>query len=205
MNPRSPPTRPHIGIYSPHFSTNADWGEDDAWDSTSDSEEPRLSTLTSSWARPVLPQSSTLPKKIPRPASNSSSSTLAFSYTHVSPPNPSSYPPKSDAVAPAEGPKNGWTIVRKASSREDGEPAIPEGKVVDSRRDVDVDVEGDMVVGELEPEMNVADGTSKMKYKSSPGSVRQDVESIVIGTHSFPFSLKSRVSHQAVPLSAQIH
>jgi len=188
MNPRSPPARPHIGIHLAHFSTANEWGEDDAWDSTSDSESPRQSTLNSSWSRPSV---SSAPKKVQR-TSSSSSSTLAFSYTHLNAPNPSSYPPKPELTA-TETPKNGWTIVRTSHSKKGSESKINLKTDTGFEQDGasrDVDVEGDMILGDLEAEMNATDMNastasyaSHSKAKNSEGAIRQDIDDIVNGIY----------------------
>ncbi|KAK0485735.1 rab-GTPase-TBC domain-containing protein [Armillaria novae-zelandiae] len=150
MTARSPPARPHIGIHPTSHFSSLDWGEDDAWDSASDSESPKQSTLSLAGSR------KTAPRAVPKPAynkSDSSSSTLAFSYTHVNAPNSSSYPPRTEEPA---APKTGWTIVRKSpsdkaiekyhsSSQDDSYDNItsPEGQG-------DTDGESDMILGELE-------------------------------------------------------
>ncbi|KIM45301.1 hypothetical protein M413DRAFT_441983 [Hebeloma cylindrosporum] len=191
MNPRSPPARPHIGFHLSSFSTNTEWAEDDAWDSTSDSESPRHSTLTTSWNRPPASSSITAPKKVPRASSNSSSSTLAFSYTHVH--APSSYPPKNEDPTSAEAPKNGWTIVRTSHNRQGSESrqdSKTDGKNSQSdtygNHSADADVEGDMILGDLEPEMGTTDGSASggapaphSKAKHNLGSVRNDIDDIV--------------------------
>ncbi|KAH9485567.1 GTPase-activating protein gyp1 [Psilocybe cubensis] len=189
MNPRSPPARPHIGIHSSHFSKNADWGEDDAWDSTSDSESPRQSTLNSSWNRPPAASSTTAPKMVPRTSSNSSSSTLAFSYTHLQ--APSSYPPKSDNSLAEAAPKNGWTMIRTSHGGKDGEgQSTQRAQTKDGEYDRystgsgDLDVEGDMILGDLEPEANATDTNDaqiplQSKPKHNYGSIRLDIDDIV--------------------------
>lgn len=191
MNPRSPPARPHIGIHLSHFSTTAtnEWGEDDAWDSTSDSESPRQSTLTSSWNRSSI---SSAPKKVPRTPSSPSSSNLAFSYTHVNAPNPSSYPPKPDLMAP-QAPKNGWTIVRTSHNKNDSESIINQRTDTGFEQDgdsKDVDVEGDMILGDLEAEMSATDTdasiaslTSNSKPRYNERAIRQDIGDIVNGIY----------------------
>ncbi|PPR07708.1 hypothetical protein CVT26_003731 [Gymnopilus dilepis] len=187
MNPRSPPARPHIGLHVSSFNANADWGEDDAWDSASDSESPRHSTLNSSWARPSASSSTTAPKDVARLSKNASSSTLASSYTHLH--APSSYPPKTDPAS-SEAPRNGWTMIRTSPSRKGSQTKLDERS---ERRDiegdsgsVDVDVEGDMILGDLDPDANEDDPSgpsvstnthSKGKHLSS--SIRNDVDDIV--------------------------
>jgi hypothetical protein len=190
MNPRSPPARPHIGIHLSHFSAKPtnEWGEDDPWDSTSDSESPRQSTLTSSWNRSSI---SSAPTKVPRTPSSPSSSHLAFSYTHVNAPNPSSYPPKPESMA-SQAPKNGWTIVRTSHNKKDGESNINQRTDNGFEQDGDsrdVDVEGDMILGDLEAEMNATDTdasiaslTSNSKPRhNNERAIRQDIGDIVNG------------------------
>ncbi|KAJ6625885.1 rab-GTPase-TBC domain-containing protein [Mycena sp. CBHHK59/15] len=117
----------------------------------------------------------TAPKPVPRPANNASSSTLAFSYTHVSAPNPSSYPPREVLK------QNGWTIVKTKS----GSPPPPHGSdSVPDNDDArgDADVEGDMILGDLEPEaMEPMDIIPPLNHKpkSDQGLVREDVEDIL--------------------------
>src|ERR1700733_9449426 len=146
MKARSPPARPHIGIFpSSKFGVppSGEWGEDDAWDSASDSESPRQSSISRSWNHPSPPTSTTAPKPVPRPANKSSSSTLAFSYTHVTAPNPSSYPREETLSAP----KTGWTLIKKAEEkvRVDAADSMESGSfVVDDSEEGpgDADVEG---------------------------------------------------------------
>ena len=197
MNPRPPPARPHIGFHLSSFQT-ADWAEDDVWDSTSDSESPRQSTLHNSWGN-RRPPSVTAPKAVPnRTASNSSSSTLAFSYTHLQAPNPGSYPPQREVGDP-NSPKNGWTIVRTVRDRnnDDVPPNIEPGEKIPALEpDLiagDIEVEGDMILGDLEPEMAVSDAQMpivslqpQLKYNTGADSIRSDIDDIVGGSSSFP-------------------
>ncbi|KAG6920259.1 hypothetical protein DXG01_005028 [Tephrocybe rancida] len=179
MAARSPPARPHIGIRpSNHFVAPrgaGDWGEDDAWDSGSDSESPRQSSLTKSWNR-----SPSAPRPVPRASSNSSSSTLAFSYTHVSAPNPSSY--RENA---AMEPKGGWTMVKTTSGRKHGnnDDVPAEDSFDQTEGQGDADVEGDMILGDLEAEasQDPASSTSSphAKAKHGQGLIREDVDDIV--------------------------
>lgn len=181
---RSPPARPHIGINPSHFSTRsstADWGEDDAWDSTSDSESPRQSTLAHPW-RPPASTSSTAPKPVLKPAHKSSTSTLASSYTHLNAPNPSSYPPRPEEI---KGPQNGWTIVTKSHDHRRSESVdrnrLPKSE--DSESQGDVDVEGDMILGEfdLESVQDLPSSLSHSKPKKDRGRIREDIDDIVNG------------------------
>ena len=182
MAARPPPARPHIGIH-PSFNANAstDWAEDDVWDSASDSESPRHSTIAHSWRytpgtpsrrQPTFP---TPPKPVPKPPTNSSSSTLAQSYTHLNPPSPSSYPPKPELGQPASA-KGGWTMVRKSSTSQNSTDGTAL-KYSDLQRDVDVD--GDMVVGDFDPEI-VESGTAS-KIRQERGLVKSDAEEIMNG------------------------
>ncbi|KAJ7072071.1 rab-GTPase-TBC domain-containing protein [Mycena amicta] len=152
------PARPHIAIHPSTYSAKSDW--EDAWDSASDSDEEA----------PKASSSRVQPRQVPRPNASSSptsdggsSSTLAFSFTHIS--NPSSYPPK-----------NGWTIVKT-------KPGSPQ-PLEDSREEVngDVDVEGDMILGDLEPDtmepMEIIPPTPS-KSKANQGIIRDDIQDIV--------------------------
>ncbi|KAG6335575.1 hypothetical protein ID866_3515 [Astraeus odoratus] len=199
MTARPPPTRPHIALYSSFDArANADWGEDDVWDSASDSESPRQSTIAHSW-RPTTvqakPQSSpsTAPKPVPRASSNSSSSTLALSYTHVNAPSPSSYPPKTESLGQSS--KGGWTMVRKPSVSQgstDGKLLVSYGGVHD-----DADLDSDMVVGDLEPEIDPVVGT---KARLPQGSMKADAEGVVNGTNMTSFSPRlSKHSVRSLP------
>ncbi|KAG1808354.1 rab-GTPase-TBC domain-containing protein [Suillus variegatus] len=181
MAAKPPPARPHIGLHSSfNARSNAEWGEDDVWDSGSDSESPRQSTISNSWRLPPSPSSyrrqsspMTAPKPVPRPPSNSSSSNVSFSYTHLSAPSPGSYPSNAaDTTQPAKG---GWTMVRKSGTSQDALCAkLP--KDIDPNGDVDVD--SDMVVGDFEPEMEQAAGTG-IKVKPDQGSIKSDVIEIM--------------------------
>ncbi|KAI0305729.1 rab-GTPase-TBC domain-containing protein [Multifurca ochricompacta] len=152
MAARPPPTRPHINLNpSSHFSypTN-EWGEDDAWDSASDSES--ASNSQSAWGRslqttPSRPSgAASAPKPVPRRSQNSSSSTLAFSYTHVSAPSPGSYPSHTDLIPPT---KNGWTIVQKTNG--DGSLGVDD-KTESHEVEPDHEGDNDMVFEDLESE-----------------------------------------------------
>lgn len=183
MKARSPPARPHIGIFpSNKFGVppSGEWGEDDAWDSASDSESPRQSSISRSWNHPSPPTSTTAPKPVPRPARESSSSTLAFSYTHVTAPNPSSYP-REETLS---GPKAGWTLIKKAEEdiRVDAADSIESGSFVvdDSEGPGDVDVEGDMIITDME---SLRENTTltRSTLKGNPNFIREDVDEIIHG------------------------
>ncbi|KAJ7772670.1 rab-GTPase-TBC domain-containing protein [Mycena maculata] len=161
MSVRPPPARPHIAVHPSTYNSRADWAEDDAWDSTSDNEDEP----------PKASSSRVPPQKVPsRPTQHSSSSTLAFSYTHVDAPNPSSYPPRDIP------PKNGWTIVKTkpgASPPPEDNPDEPSA---------DADIEADMILGDLEPDaMEAMDIIPPLnsKPKANRGVIREDVEAIV--------------------------
>ncbi|KAJ7646997.1 rab-GTPase-TBC domain-containing protein, partial [Roridomyces roridus] len=172
MSVRPPPARPHIAVNpSTYGSSRLDWAEDDAWDSTSDNEDEA----------PKPSSSRVPPQKVPpRPAQpHSSSSTLAFSYTHVDAPNPSSYPPRDGISTP----QNGWTIV-KTKPRGTSPPSAEDVRSESSGTGggVDADVEGDMMIlGDLEPDaMEPMDIIPPSKPKSdSRGVVRDDVDAVI--------------------------
>ncbi|KAF8650415.1 hypothetical protein AX16_005221 [Volvariella volvacea WC 439] len=189
MTARPPPARPHIALNpSSHFShTNTDWGEDDVWDSTSDSESPRQSTL-STWSRNSV--SAHHPRGSVRP-DNSSSSTLSSSYTHLNAPNPSSYPPRSHATEDLPS-RNGWTIVKKAPERsrdehsEGTKQSDNEDSIISVEGHGDVDVEADMILGDLEPEAQITDHDLQPGSPPHPSyikhtypTIREDVDDIV--------------------------
>jgi hypothetical protein len=167
MTTRTPPTRPinHIRMPQTHFLSRsmAEWGEDDAWDSASDEES----------VNPNTSKPSTAPKPVPKPALNTSSSTLESSFTYLSSPNPSSYPPKRQDTPPT---KNGWTIVRK-STRGSVDERSNKKKDDDT---ADIDVEGDMVLGDLE--LDGTEQTAHSKPKQDHGFIRNDVDEIINGT-----------------------
>ncbi|KAF5389371.1 hypothetical protein D9757_004261 [Collybiopsis confluens] len=145
----APPSRPHIALRPSSYFTAPDPIDDDVWDSASDSEELRSP-----------------PKQLPA-ADSPSSSALAFSYTHLNAPNPSSYPPRTTHPPP----KNGWTIVRTTHGRR---LSTDTGSSVqdDSFDHVpDTDLDADMVLGDLDPDP-VVDTIVAC-------SIRDDVQSIV--------------------------
>ncbi|KAJ4468117.1 rab-GTPase-TBC domain-containing protein [Lentinula aciculospora] len=176
----APPTRPHIVLRPSSYFKATDTVDDDAWDSASDSEEPAQSTFSfPSWSR----SSTTAPKPVPKPitSDNSSSTTsLAFSYTHLNAPNPSSYPPRTtDTPQP---PKNGWTIVRtvpgRRSSNDTGSSNQDDSFDHVPSTHGDADVEGDMILGDLDPEPT-GDPSHSVLDSSKSSSIRADAENIV--------------------------
>lgn len=180
MSARPPPARPHIGL-NPHlssFGTSSEWVEDDAWDSASDSESPRLNK---SWN--ANRQQSSTPKNVPGKiarSSSSSSSNLASSYTHIHAPNPSSYPSKTDIPPPSKG---GWTLVKTS---EDKDQKSPPKDIKDSDIDHDTltasttsEVVDELVIGDFDDPV-LPHGPS-LKLKDSRSSVRKQVDEIVAG------------------------
>lgn len=111
---------------------------------------------------------------------------MAFSYTHVNAPDPGSYPqPKTiEEAAPRSRVQNGWTIVRTSSDRKlsgDGETEPPRAD-----HSTDADVEGDMILGELETDFDSGEpGASNTtthlstQSKQMAALVREDAEEIV--------------------------
>jgi TBC1 domain family member 2 len=198
LTPARPSLTPRSNTIKASFT--ADWAEDDAWDSGSDSESRSKTqqpspmnarTLsasisappTNSFAPTVNPSGTgTQPRPVPRPALNSSSSTLSSSFTHVQAPSPSSYPPRiggpvadtSSGGGEAGSPpiKNGWTVVRAAGARKaDGE---------------DTSGMDEMVVGEGTPDADAPpEGSGYMRLGNpNVNAVRGDVDAIVNGTVS---------------------
>lgn len=178
MAARPPPARPHIALNpSNRFNSfNTDWIEDDAWDSASDSESAGNSLWKSGSSSHHLSSSSTSPKPVPRNQNNSSSSTLASSYTHLNAPSPSSYPPKPEVHPP----KSGWINVKRKGDHHRGEHS---SKASESHGDVEV--EGDMILGELEPEVaeHQQSTASSTKPRHDHGSLRDDIDDIINGIH----------------------
>ncbi|KAF8575101.1 RabGAP/TBC [Ramaria rubella] len=170
------PTRPHVGAKtSSHFASYsaADWGEDDAWDSASDSESPAVaSTLRSPSSAVSVPR---------RSNANRSNSTLAFSYTHLTAPSPSSYPPRQQSTSPSpiptENNKTGWTIVRTEQevrrSRDHTAGEDHPYREVKQKNSGDVDVEGDMIIGDLEEDQEL------VRPRCGKESIRSDVNELV--------------------------
>ncbi|CAK5265664.1 unnamed protein product [Mycena citricolor] len=186
MNVRPPPARPHIAIHPSTYSNSSSRNEwDDAWDSGSDSDEDakyRASTsnlhrMSNTSSTSFNPRSSTSSLRqgavaVPIKHKEASASTLAFSYTHVSAPNPSSYPPK-----------NGWTIVKTKGCDEGGGSSPDAGDDISrsgqGEADNDADVEGDMILGEMDPDAMEAMAVIPPKPRADQGVVRQDVLDIV--------------------------
>ncbi|KAF8635225.1 hypothetical protein AX17_004000 [Amanita inopinata Kibby_2008] len=179
MTARLPATRANVGLQP----ASIEWGEDDAWDSASDSESPRHSTLSNLWGHSS--GHSSAPRPVPKPSTtNSSSSTLALSYTHITAPNPSSYPHRPDD---SQLSKNGWTIVRKTHEPMHSQTIEHHNlsRATDSDQgSYDLDVDGDMVLGDMDSESASPDQGppplyTHIKPKFDHVSIREDVEDIV--------------------------
>ena len=201
MAARPPPTRPHINLNpSSHFSYSiTEWGEDDAWDSTSDSES--ASNTQSAWGRPVnqpghprpsgvtststsTSTSAPKPVPVPRKSQNNSSSTLAFSYTHVNAPSPtgsSPYPSHVDSITPTTM-KNGWTIVQKAGEdgRDGAGASLPLPGSQHHISGVADEADNDMTFEDLGDELFV-DMPVVPKVRLGAACVRQDAAEIANG------------------------
>ncbi|KAJ7217767.1 rab-GTPase-TBC domain-containing protein [Mycena pura] len=162
MSARPPPARPHIAIHPSTYGSRTEWADEDAWDSASDSDEEP----------PKASSSRVQPRQVPRTKQNTSpdgiagasTSTLAFSFTQIS--KPSSYPPN-----------NGWTIVKTKTGSSppppDNSPDEPNG---------DADVEGDMILGDLDPDaMEPMDimPPAHSKSRTDKGIIRDDINDIV--------------------------
>ncbi|KAL0068758.1 GTPase-activating protein [Marasmius tenuissimus] len=154
---RPPPTRPHLAIRSSTLDNN-DWAEDDAWDSTSDNENS------------------------PRTDSN-----LSFSYTHLHAPNPGSYPPRPQLSNLNPSQQSGWTIVRTPSSNAAEGSSSQDDTGSNPPQDTperDADLDGDMILGELDPEtsrdpaLSMAPPSSA-KLRQSEGTLRENLDEIV--------------------------
>ena len=203
MAARPPPTRPHISLNpTSHFSYSiTEWGEDDAWDSTSDSES--ASNTQSAWSRSLnqpghsrpsgvtstsTPTSTSTsapkPVPVPRKSQNGSGSTLAFSYTHVSAPSPtgsSPYPSHADSIPPTTM-KNGWTIVQKADEdgRDGAGAALPLPSSQQHISGAVDEADNDMTFEDLGDELFV-DMPVVPKVRLGAACVRQDAAEIANG------------------------
>lgn len=178
---RPPPPRPQAALnVSSNFSGYGfDWGEDDAWDSASDSES-------------AIPPSRSTAVAVPkRPNANNSSSALSLSYTHISAPSPSSYPPRGESLGvlskEAES-KAGWTIVTRSSENRSKDSTLPiknGPKTINSSTKIDdKDIDDDMVVGDLEQEpklvahpVNVVKSTAEEVLKDPFYNLRTQAKS----------------------------
>ena len=183
MSARPPPARPHIGLNpSSHFGSYSisDWGEDDAWDSGSDEDSPRVSGRKQSSSRPTA--SSTAPKPVPKPKPKRSSSTIASSYTHVD--VPGSYSPRTEEIQPPTKPQ-GWTIVRTSSNSRTSVDKHDTGDRT-SETHADPEVDGDLIVGDFDSEDTSTMErpiAPHMKPKLSQGwTIKEDIDEIVKGT-----------------------
>ncbi|KAL1670097.1 rab-GTPase-TBC domain-containing protein [Schizophyllum commune] len=177
MTARPPPARPHLALHASDFGrTPTDWAEDDAWDSASDDGNDRQPAASDAWPRAESSAPKPVPTRTTTSEKSSSSSTLAFSYTHVSAPNPSSYPPRGEQAAPPA--RYGWTIVHTERSDADD---IPEGREHHASRAGDVDVEGDMILGEMDPDpaCGTSEGHSQVPdEKIGKAAIREDAEAV---------------------------
>ncbi|EJD50264.1 RabGAP/TBC [Auricularia subglabra TFB-10046 SS5] len=162
----APPARPHIIAAPRHhsFNTSCPADEDDAWDTGSDKED----------GRPTQPVK-------PRAPTRQSTNGLAFSFTYVSPPSPSSYAGPVSPLQqqqPAGGSpnqsraKSSWTIVRKQS----------DDKTSQRSRDspashADVDVEDMIIPGD---ELDQHDHSDQQPFASrSTPIIKPHAEDIV--------------------------
>ncbi|KAH9992617.1 rab-GTPase-TBC domain-containing protein [Russula vinacea] len=179
MAARPPPTRPHISLNpTSHFSySSTEWGEDDAWDSTSDSES--VSNSQSAWGRSL--------NQTAHPRQPGATSTSPAQ----SPPGSSPYPSHADSIPPT---KNGWTIVLKAD--EDGGDGDGDGTALplpESRQegggggdDADTDMTFEDLGAELFVDMPVVP-----KVRLGAACVRQDAVEIA---NESPSAQRSRSS-----------
>lgn len=170
---RPPPTRPHIGFsassrFSSYSSAAVEWADEDAWDSGSDSEsaapKPLYSRKSSSIDNAVVQQATATPARpVPNRKRTPSTSSLAFSYTHVNAPSPSSYSPQADPPIQTS-PKASWTMVSKPSDAaiiKEDEKTPTDKRRVSEEFDVD-----EIVLGSMDLEASTS--------KPSRGSVERD-------------------------------
>lgn len=110
---------------------------------------------------------------------------------------PGSYPPKDD-VGDSNSPKNGWTIVRTVRDRNNNgvllnkESGERDPVLESDLNAADIEVEGDMILGDLEPELTVSDARMPIaplqpqpRYNTGADSIRSDVDGIVTGGYCF--------------------
>lgn len=134
--------------------------------------------------------SSTPAVSVPKPKSNRSTSTIASSYTHVDAPSPSSYPPRTDDIQPPPTRQAGWTIVRTSSKGRTSVDRLNAGDKT-SEAHADPEVEGDLILGDLDPEEPAVEHsttmvpTAKPKLGQGSDSIREDIDEIVKGTLSY--------------------
>lgn len=172
--------RPSIGVSSRLSYATIDWAEDDAWDSASDSDSPKnrpKNTSNHNTGRKGLESSVTPPRAVPnRNKSPSPSSSLNFSYTHISPPSSSTYQTRPDAL---HHQKTSWTIVNKSSEARIGASTRLEETQRTIRRRVSDELEvDDFVIAEVHEEGN----ESRVKDENITPSIRLDADEIVQGT-----------------------
>ena len=177
---RPPPARPHIGINPPtrfsSYSTAAEWGEDDAWDSASDSESAVQKPTTSKPIPVGRPSGEpSIARTNQRPKKQSSATSLAFSYTHVNAPSPSSYSPRPEQ---SSSPKASWTMVRRSvesvasTSSLRGEEL--NGSLVQKLSEDLAIEEEEIILGDMENDARPRPGTE---------NIREDAADIIQGRH----------------------
>ena len=129
---------------------------------------------------------------------------MAFSYTHVNAPNPSSYPPKGEFVPPkpradvtdasvssskpsVASQKGGWTIVQTTTPDEGADAHGPRGGR-EPEEDSDLMIVGDMEGLDLSGSLQsiddsiIADNLFKSKQRNEDlEKIRRDVIEIVAG------------------------
>jgi TBC1 domain family member 2 len=204
----APPPRPHINSVRSHasytFSSTQDWGDDDAWDSGSDSENlpnTRTNSLSrSSKSDPNTPRPAPIPISSKKNSishahstrgnhrgsassnsadrSSASIGNLSFSFTHVQAPSPSSYTPAPVLSSHAEDidwqerderERAGWTIVSSDAT------TGTERTLVEH----DADLDGSLVLGELEPDGAHHDDTDDESVKEGKDAIKPDVDQLV--------------------------
>ncbi|KAL1742485.1 rab-GTPase-TBC domain-containing protein [Schizophyllum fasciatum] len=179
MTARPPPARPHLAVHASDFGrTPTDWAEDDAWDSASDDgADPRPPPpQPDAWPRAASSAPKPVPARPPASEKSSSSSTLAFSYTHVSAPNPGSYPPRGEQAPPPA--RNEWTIV--SSGPADADDMLEARELRGARAD-DLEPEGDLILGEMDPDPACGPSDAQSHAadeKTGKAAIREDAEAV---------------------------
>jgi hypothetical protein len=158
---------------------SGEWADDDPWDSASDEETaPHRSTrsklgdsLLSNFGTRV---STSVPSTSLARKTNNSSSSIAFSYTHID----ASSPPKSESIITSQ---NGWTMIRTSrDARANTEERNSVGK--DDTVNGDIIVDGDILLDD-----SVMGSANATRPRQNQGFIRLDALEIVNGIYGIRF------------------